>query len=202
MGFSFNFFGEQSHRGFNYKPRYYNPEDEERKEFFASKDRARYLKEDILEDAPKGHAGTAPKSQEVATSEGQTAAGANAEAGSGNQTPAGAQKSAEASEYKPGKYIAGSFRNGNYQSERPTSGGKLRKYVGMVGLGLFFSALVLLVINYKELLDALVRQQEAKAQQEAAAESGQMDIEDVVNGRKVDYAFDELAPEDYEQFVQ
>lgn len=188
MGFSFNFFGEQSHRGFNYKPRYYNPEDEERKEFFASKERARYLKEDILEDEPKGLAGTAPDGQEVATSEGRTAAGA--------------QKSAEASEYKPGKYIAGSFRNGNYQSERPTSGGKLRKYVGMVGLGLFFSALVLLVINYKELLDALVRQQESKAQQEAAAESGQMDIEDVVNGRKVDYAFDELAPEDYEQFVQ
>ena len=31
MGFSFNFFGKQEVRGFNYKPRFYDPEAEERR---------------------------------------------------------------------------------------------------------------------------------------------------------------------------
>lgn len=31
MGFSFNFFGKQEVRGFNYKPRFYDPETEERR---------------------------------------------------------------------------------------------------------------------------------------------------------------------------
>jgi len=38
MGFSFNFFGESSHRDFNYKPRYYDPEAEERRRMFKDKD--------------------------------------------------------------------------------------------------------------------------------------------------------------------
>lgn len=39
MGFSFNFFGESSHRDFNYKPRYYDPEKEERKRIFGNDDK-------------------------------------------------------------------------------------------------------------------------------------------------------------------
>ena len=31
MGFSFNFFGKQEVRGFNYRPRFYDPEAEERR---------------------------------------------------------------------------------------------------------------------------------------------------------------------------
>ncbi len=31
MGFSFNFFGKQEVRGFNYRPRFYDPETEERR---------------------------------------------------------------------------------------------------------------------------------------------------------------------------
>ena len=34
MGFSFNFFGKFEVRKFNYRPRYYNPEEEERREMF------------------------------------------------------------------------------------------------------------------------------------------------------------------------
>lgn len=34
----FNFFGESEHRVFNYKPRYYDPEEEERKRLFGAVD--------------------------------------------------------------------------------------------------------------------------------------------------------------------
>ena len=33
-GFNFGFFGDQEHRVFNYKPRYYDPEEEKRREMF------------------------------------------------------------------------------------------------------------------------------------------------------------------------
>lgn len=36
--FNFGFFGEQEHRVFNYKPRYYDPAEEERKAMFGSVD--------------------------------------------------------------------------------------------------------------------------------------------------------------------
>ena len=37
-GFNFGFFGSQEHRVFNYKPRYYDPEEEERKRMFGDVD--------------------------------------------------------------------------------------------------------------------------------------------------------------------
>ena len=37
-GFNFGFFGNQEHRVFNYKPRYYDPEEEERKRMFGDVD--------------------------------------------------------------------------------------------------------------------------------------------------------------------
>lgn len=37
-GFNFGFFGQQEHRVFNYKPRYYDPEKEKRKEMFGEVD--------------------------------------------------------------------------------------------------------------------------------------------------------------------
>ena len=37
-GFNFGFFGEQEHRVFNYKPRYYDPEKEARKAMFGDVD--------------------------------------------------------------------------------------------------------------------------------------------------------------------
>ena len=37
-GFNFGFFGNQEHRVFNYKPRYYDPEEEERRRMFGDVD--------------------------------------------------------------------------------------------------------------------------------------------------------------------
>lgn len=37
-GFNFGFFGNQEHRVFNYRPRYYDPEEEERKRMFGDVD--------------------------------------------------------------------------------------------------------------------------------------------------------------------
>ena len=37
-GFNFGFFGNPEHRVFNYKPRYYDPEEEERKRMFGDVD--------------------------------------------------------------------------------------------------------------------------------------------------------------------
>ena len=37
-GFNFDFFGDQEHRVFNYKPRYYDPEEEKRREMFGDVD--------------------------------------------------------------------------------------------------------------------------------------------------------------------
>ena len=37
-GFNFGFFGNQEHRVFNYKPRYYDPEEEKRRQMFGDVD--------------------------------------------------------------------------------------------------------------------------------------------------------------------
>ena len=37
-GFNFGFFGDQEHRVFNYKPRYYDPEEEKRRQMFGDVD--------------------------------------------------------------------------------------------------------------------------------------------------------------------
>ncbi len=37
-GFNFGFFGKEEHRVFNYKPRYYDPEEEQRKKMFGAVD--------------------------------------------------------------------------------------------------------------------------------------------------------------------
>ena len=37
-GFNFGFFGNQEHRVFNYRPRYYDPEEERRKQMFGDVD--------------------------------------------------------------------------------------------------------------------------------------------------------------------
>lgn len=38
MGFNFSFFGRQEHRVFNYRPRFYDPDKEERKKMFGHAD--------------------------------------------------------------------------------------------------------------------------------------------------------------------
>ncbi len=48
--------------------------------------------------------------------------------------------------YVPGSYIQGSFRNGNYQKTKRT--GKTQAIIGMVGLVLFFIALVFIAKFY------------------------------------------------------
>ena len=48
--------------------------------------------------------------------------------------------------YVPGSYIQGSFRNGNYQKTKRT--GKAQAIIGMVGLVLFFIALVFIAKFY------------------------------------------------------
>ena len=50
MGFSFNFFGKQEIRKFNYRPRFYDPEEEARKEKFGdhSEKKKEYVPGDII----------------------------------------------------------------------------------------------------------------------------------------------------------
>lgn len=103
MGFNFNFFGEQEHRVFNYKPRYYDAEKEERRRFF----------------------------------------GEHPEAGSEDEEKKG---------YTPGKYLSGSFRDGNYQHLRSTSSNKTQKIIGIVGLILFFVILYFIAKFYMLIL--------------------------------------------------
>ena len=56
MGFSFNFFGKQEVRRFNYRPRFYDPEEEARKEKFGdhSKDKKAQKKEYVPGSYVKG----------------------------------------------------------------------------------------------------------------------------------------------------
>ena len=104
MGFSFNFFGDSEHRVFNYKPRYYDPEKEERRRIFGDVDGSKDA------DDPKK----------------------------------------EGEKYTPGKYIQGSFRDGNYQKTR--SYGKHTRLIGIVGLVLFFVILYYVAKFYNFLL--------------------------------------------------
>lgn len=50
MGFSFNFFGKQEVRRFNYRPRFYDPEEEERREMFGdhSKEKKEYVPGELV----------------------------------------------------------------------------------------------------------------------------------------------------------
>lgn len=54
--------------------------------------------------------------------------------------------------YKPGQYISGSFRDGNYQRTRGTSTNKVQKIIGLVGLILFFVVLYFIAKFYGMLL--------------------------------------------------
>ncbi len=54
--------------------------------------------------------------------------------------------------YKPGQYISGSFRDGNYQRTRGTSTNKVPKIIGLVGLILFFVVLYFIAKFYGMLL--------------------------------------------------
>lgn len=119
MGFNFNFFGETEHRVFNYKPIYFDPEKEERRRFFGD----------------HGQEGKAGGQAEAANRN----AAASAEAA--NQDTSAQGKAAGEEPYTPGKYIQGSFRDGNYQRLRTSSSTKAQKVIGIVGLVLFFVVL-------------------------------------------------------------
>lgn len=106
MGFNFNFFGETEHRVFNYKPRYYDPEKEERRRFF----------------------------------------------GDHGEDKAGDDGSPAEDAYTPGKYLSGSFRDGNYQRLRTSSSTKAQKIIGIVGLILFFVILYFIARFYGMIL--------------------------------------------------
>lgn len=71
-------------------------------------------------------------------------------------TPTGDDKAGGAetsgANYKPGKYIYGSFRDGNYQRSRSTSSNKVQKIIGLVGLILFFIVLYYIARFYGILL--------------------------------------------------
>lgn len=97
MGFNFSFFGDNSHRQFNYKPRYYDVEAEQRRQFFGEHPEIDEL----------------PEQQEMDQAQVQ---------------------------HKPGRYISGSFRDGNYQKmSQGTS--RTQKIIGMVTLILVFVVL-------------------------------------------------------------
>lgn len=88
MAFNFGFFGSSEHRVFDYKPRYFDPEEEALKEKFGHVD------------------------------------------GTKDKEP-----------YVPGNYVKGSFRDGNYQRSRQMTG-KAQRMIGIVGLLLFFLAMI------------------------------------------------------------
>lgn len=48
MGFSFNFFGKQEVRKFNYRPRFYDPEAEARKQKFGDRSRKEYVPGELV----------------------------------------------------------------------------------------------------------------------------------------------------------
>lgn len=97
----FTFPGEQEHRKFNYRPIYYDKDEEERRQTFGHVD------------------GTFEKEKENG-------------------------------EYKPGAYIRGSLRNGNY-AQRETSGGRSLKLIGIVGL-ICLMGILFYIAKYFELL--------------------------------------------------
>jgi len=111
MGFNFNFFGETEHRVFNYKPRYYDPEKEERRRMFGKVD------------------GSLDKTQ-----------------------PGKEGEDVDNQAYTPGKYISGSFRDGNYQHTRRDTG-RIHKIIGMVGLILMFVVLWYIAKFYGIIID-------------------------------------------------
>lgn len=57
MGINFNIFGTSEHRVFNYKPRYYDKEKQDRKDFFGNSD------ENVKKDEAEKNAGTAEKKE-------------------------------------------------------------------------------------------------------------------------------------------
>lgn len=104
MGFSFNFFGNTEHRVFNYKPRYYDVEAEERRKMFGKVD----------QDAGQRKEDGSPK------------------------------------EYRPGTFIQGSLRDGNYQKTK--GGSRITAAIGLISLVLFFVILYYVVKFYGILL--------------------------------------------------
>lgn len=59
---------------------------------------------------------------------------------------------AEKKAYTPGKYLQGSFRDGNYQRLRKSSSTKAQKIIGIVGLVLFFVVLYYIAQFYGMIL--------------------------------------------------
>lgn len=113
MGFNFSFFGENSHRQFSYKPRYYDVEKEERRRFF----------------------GEHPEVDELPEQ---------------SELPADGKAGKDA--HKPGRYIAGSFRDGNYQRVTPGMT-RSQKIIGMISLVLVFVVLIYFARFYMLILN-------------------------------------------------
>lgn len=86
----FNWFGESEHHVFNYKPRYYDKEAEERKQKFGKVD---------------------------------------------------------GSNYEPGQYLRGSFRNGNYSREHGHAN-KAQNIIGIIGLIMVVTVLIFIAKFY------------------------------------------------------
>jgi hypothetical protein len=99
MGF-FTFPGDQEHRKFNYRPIYYDKDEEERRQVFGKVDGR--LREDEAE-------------------------------GSGGKK----------GEYKPGSYLRGSLRDGNYARRSATAPGQ--RFISLIGLVLLAVMLIYLI---------------------------------------------------------
>lgn len=117
MGFNFSLFGENEHRQFNYKPRYYDVEKEERRRFFGEHPEIEELGDEDIKEA-----------QDQA-----------------------AKDAAQDSQHKPGRYISGSFRDGNYQRTRKDTS-KTQKIIGIVSLVLIFVVFIYIAKFYTILL--------------------------------------------------
>lgn len=111
----FNFFGDQEHKVFDYKPMYYDKDKEELRRKFGRVDGG----------ASAGKTSIGGK---------EASAGKGSAAGKGNvagKANGGGKEGREG--YVPGSYIKGSMRGGNYQKTRSSSN-RAQNIIGIIGL--------------------------------------------------------------------
>lgn len=126
----FSFFGDSEHRVFNYKPIYYNPEEEERKRRFGRVD------------------GSLGKSASAGGNQADATDGSNAQ--SGEQAMGDSGKHSAKDTYVPGSYIKGAFKDGNYRSSRGHAS-KAQTIIGIVTMLLVFAVLYMIARFYMSL---------------------------------------------------
>ncbi len=162
MGFSFNLFGSSSHRRFNYRPRYYDVEAEERRKFFGSHADVPSGQENVTDHDVKAGQGTASGRTGQAAGPAETGhasglvnslqnSGAGKTHASGYAAGGGYSAQAGKKDSRPGSHIVGSFRPGNYQKET-SHNTMVTTVIGIISLILIFVVLIYIARFYAFLI--------------------------------------------------